>query len=213
MVRCTLTAEVFSLLLLTTLLPQLEASKAYQQTTGIRRFLRQANTCGTCPSRQVAVSQCAALEESVRTTIRNTLISSCGSSSVVDADSQEQCCTTITGQWDDYLHCLCAGEDFFAGIGAFVDTTAIVEACGCDGEAGSASGTSGSIQSIVGGGSSSSGTTVSVSVSRDGEQSEADELVPANEPANRSAEAPASSTPPADPPPEEIQELLDLQGR
>ena len=106
-----------------------------------RRDLLQTTTiCQTqCPSSSSAASACKSLSSSQQSSIRNTLISSCGMST-----STGGCCAAISGsQLEDYINCACAGDAVLSGLSAFVDASAVVKTCGCPG---GGSGTSTQVQ-------------------------------------------------------------------
>jgi len=113
-------------------LPQQALCKSYSLKNIRRRELLQFSAptqCqAECPSSGKAAAGCSALSPSLQSSIRNTLISSCGTSSTFSRG----CCSAINGpQLQDYINCLCAGDAVLSGLTAFVDASAVVKACGC----------------------------------------------------------------------------------
>lgn len=71
----------------------------------------------------IAAQTCTALPASVQSQIRNTLYSNCGSA------SPTSCCSSITNDWNNYLSCMCAGDQWAPGISAFVNANQIATTC------------------------------------------------------------------------------------
>ncbi|KAL4515059.1 hypothetical protein Ndes2526B_g03627 [Nannochloris sp. 'desiccata'] len=122
-------------LLVAVTLPQqaLGKTSAHYSLKNIRRreLLQDSSPtqCQTqCPSSEIAAAGCSALSPSLQSSIRNTLISSCGISSTFSTG----CCSAINGpQLQDYINCMCAGDSVLSGLSAFVDASAVVKTCGC----------------------------------------------------------------------------------